>query len=70
MKTLKVKLSERLDKLTNKVSEWYDNQKKQTSNFLRLLQERVESTNPCRELTADETKRLAKFEAIADKLKR
>jgi hypothetical protein len=35
-----------------------------------LLQERIEKANPRRELTAEETKRLAKLEAIADKLKR
>jgi hypothetical protein len=34
------------------------------------LQERVETANPRRKLTTDETKRLAKLEAIADKLKR
>jgi len=35
-----------------------------------LLQERIEKANPPRQLTAEETKRLAKLEAIADKLKR
>ena len=34
------------------------------------LQERVEKANPRRKLTTDETKRLAKLEGIADKLKR
>ena len=35
-----------------------------------MLQERIDKANPRRELTADETKRLAKLEAIAEKLKR
>jgi len=35
-----------------------------------LPQERVEKANPRRKLTAEETKRLAKLEAIAEKLKR
>ena len=52
------------------MSEWYDNQKKVSSNFGKLLQERIEKANSRRELTAEETKRLAKLEAIADKLKR
>ena len=52
------------------MSEWYDSQKKPSSNFRELLQERIENANPRSELTAEETKRLAKLEAIADKLKR
>jgi hypothetical protein len=51
-------------------SEWYDNQKQSSSNFRKLLQERIEKTNPRRTLTAEESKHLAKLEAIADKLKR
>ena len=51
------------------MSEWYDNQKKPSSNFRKLLQERIEKANPRRKLTAEEDKRLAKLEAIADKLK-
>ena len=35
-----------------------------------MLQERIENANPRRELTALEAKRLAKLEAIADRLKR
>ena len=38
--------------------------------FRKLLQERVEKANPRRKLTADEIKRLARLEGIADKLKR
>ena len=34
------------------------------------MQERLEKSNPRRQLTAEETKRLSKLEAIADKLKR
>ena len=52
------------------MSEWLDNQKKQTSNFRKLLQQRIETANPLRNLTAEETKRLKKLEAMADKLKR
>ena len=52
------------------MSEWYDNQKKPNSNFRQLLQERIEKVNPRRKLTTDETKRLNKLQAIADKLKR
>ena len=52
------------------MSEWLDNQKKSSSNFRKLLQERIESRNPRCELTAEETKRLNKLEGIADKLKR
>ena len=52
------------------MSEWFDNQKKQSSNFRKLLQERIEKANPRRNLTTEEDKRLAKLEAIADKLKR
>jgi preprotein translocase subunit Sss1 len=58
----------------NKMSEWLDNQKKPTVTFAsKLLQERIEkafANNPRRKLTAEETKRLNKLEAIADKLKR
>ena len=52
------------------MSEWSDSQKKVSSNFGKLLQERIEKANPRRELTDEEAKRLAKLEAIADKLKR
>ena len=52
------------------MAEWHDSQKKTTSDFRKLLQERIEKANPRRELTAEETKRLSKLEAIAAKLKR
>jgi hypothetical protein len=44
--------------------------KKPNSNFRKLLQERIDQANPRRELTGEEAKRLAKLEAIADRLKR
>ena len=52
------------------MSEWYDNQKKPSSHFRKLLKERIDKANPCRNLTAEETKRLTKLEGIAAKLKR
>ena len=52
------------------MSEWFDNQKQSSSNFQKLLQERIDKENPRRNLTAVEAKSLAKLEAIADKLKR
>ena len=39
-------------------------------NFRKLLHERIEKANPRRKLSIEEAKRLAKLEAIADKLKR
>ena len=52
------------------MSEWYDSQKKLSGKLRKLLQERMEKSNPRRELTAEEAKRLAKLDAIADKLTR
>ena len=52
------------------MSEWLDNQKQSSSNFRKLLQERTEKANPRRKLSAEETKRLAKLEAKAEKLRR
>ena len=52
------------------MSDWCDSQKKPTSNFRKLLQERIEETNRRRELTTEETKRLAKLETVANRLKR
>jgi len=51
------------------VNGWYDSQKKPRSNIRKLLQERIGKGNPRRNLTAEESKRLAKLEAIAHKLK-
>ena len=47
------------------MSDLYDNQKKSGGDFRKLLQERIEETNPRCELTNEETKRLAKLEAGA-----
>ena len=52
------------------MSEWYDSEKQSASKFRKLLQERIEKANPRRKLTSEETNRLKKLEAIADKLKR
>jgi len=52
------------------MGEWYDNQTQSSSDFRKLLQERIEKANPRRELTAEETMFLNKLEAIAEKLKR
>ena len=49
------------------MSEWYDRQKKPSSNFRKLLQEHIDKKNPRRTLKAEELKRLTKIEAIADK---
>jgi len=52
------------------MSEWYFSQKQPRSNFRKLLQERIDSVNPRRQLTSKETKCLNKLEAIAARLKR
>ena len=52
------------------MSEFYNNQKKLSSDFRKLLQERIENASPRRKLTPEETKRLSKLEAIAEKPKR
>ena len=52
------------------MNEWYDSQRKPRGNIHKLLQERIEKVKQRRELNAEETKRLAKLEAIAGKLKR
>ena len=43
---------------------------KLNADFGKLLQERIDKANPRLTLTADESKRLSKLEAIADKLTR
>ena len=43
------------------MSEWYSSQKKPSSDFRKLLQERIEKANPRRELLAEEEKRLLKL---------
>ena len=52
------------------MSAWLEDQKKTYSDFQKLLKEWIDKVNPCRELSADETKLLAKLEGIAEKLKR
>ena len=52
------------------MSEWFDSQKKSISNIRKLLEGPIDKANQRRELTTEETKRLAKLEGIADKLKR
>ena len=44
--------------------------KRSSSNIHKLLKKRIEKANPRRILRAEETKRLRKLEAIAEKLKR
>ena len=50
------------------MNDWLDNQKNQGSDIRKLLQKQIEKSNPRRKLTAEEAKRLAKLETIADKL--
>lgn len=50
-------------------SEWFDSQKKINGDFRKLLQERIDKANPRHQSIAEETKRLAKFKAKAEKLK-
>jgi len=38
------------------MTEWLDNQRKPTSNFRQLVQERIDKANPRRILTAEEVK--------------
>ena len=48
----------------------YNSREGPSSKLRQLLQEQIDKANPRRQLTAEETKRLAKLKAIADKLKR
>jgi len=52
------------------VSEWHKSQKMASGDFRKLLQERLDKTNPRRKLAKDETIKLAKLEGIGEKLKR
>ena len=52
------------------MSEWFDSWKKPSGNFRSLLRELIKKTSPRNTLTAEDSKRLSKLEAIADKLKR
>ena len=47
------------------MTDWYENQKKPTGNFSKLLKERIETANLCMTLTAEEAKRFTKLEVIA-----
>jgi len=55
---------------SNPIREWNDSQKEPFVDFRKLLQERLEKTNPRRKLVKRETTKLAKLEGIAEKLKR
>ena len=55
---------------SNPIREWDDSQKEPFVDFRKLLQERLEKTNPRRKLVKRETTKLAKLEGIAEKLKR
>jgi len=50
------------------MSEWLNSQQKPSSKFRELLQERIDKANPRCELTTEESKRLAKLDAIATNL--
>jgi hypothetical protein len=52
------------------MSEWYDSQKRLSSNSRKSLLERIDKANPRNTLTAEEERRLSKLEAIVSKLKR
>lgn len=52
------------------MNRFVDNRTINKGNVQKLLKERIEKANPRRNLTAEETKRLNKLEAIADKLRR
>ena len=52
------------------MSEWYDIQKKPSSNLRLLIEGHLDKANPRRLLTVEEERRLSKLEAIATKLKR
>ena len=52
------------------MNRFVDNRTINKGNVHKLLKERIEKANPRRNLTTEETKRLNKLEAIADKLKR
>jgi hypothetical protein len=53
------------------MSEWFESQKKPNNDFPKLLQKRIDKSNPRRaKLTNDEVRRLEKLEDIATRLKR
>ena len=52
------------------MSEGQDNQKKQSGDFRKLLQERIDKSNPRLTLIAEEQRRPSKLESIATRLNR
>ena len=52
------------------MSDWHNNQKKPRSNLRKLLQERLDKTNPWRKLAKVETTKLVKLEGLTEKLTR
>ena len=50
--------------------ECFNSRKRPIISIRQLLQKQIEKANPRRQLTSEEEKRLAKLEAIAEKLKR
>ena len=52
------------------MSEWYDIQKKPSSNLRQSIKKRLDRANPRRLLTVEEERRLSKLEAIVSKLRR
>ena len=52
------------------MSEWLDNKNLSISGIRQLLLQKIKKSNPRRELTSEEVKRLAKLESPADKLRR
>ena len=52
------------------MSEWLDNKNLSISGIRQLLQQKIKKSNPRRELTFEDVKRLAKLESIADNLRR
>ena len=51
------------------MSVWQDMQKDSSDNFRKLLQERLDKTNPRRKLAKSESTKLVKLEGIAEKLR-
>ena len=51
------------------MGKWYENQKKPTNNFRKLLQERIEKSNSFCKLTAEGERWLSNFERILAKIK-
>lgn len=58
-----------LDDYSEKMSKSFDDQKKSSSNFHKLLQERIDRFNHHRELAVEKTKHPTKLEVIAEKFK-